>query len=215
MGVVRAAIFDVGGVLTNSPVTAIIAFSRQYGISDETRTRIFAGDASPWSRFERSELKPAEFASEFNAILGEAGGETTGQVFLEWFARGWGERPEMIAVVKALQGHVRLGCITNNILHDNPDPTRTSGADVRGLFDVVIESAKVGLRKPEPAIFRMACDALEVEPREAVFLDDMGVNLKGARELGMVTIKVDHTLSAIDELQAVLGIPLPRPGLAR
>ena len=211
MGAIRAAIFDVGGVLTNSPVTAIIDFSRQHGISDETRTRIFAGDRSPWSRFERSELTPAVFASEFDAILREAGGRTSGQAFLEWFARGWGERAEMIAVVKALQGRVRLGCITNNILHEQPDPTRTSGADVRGLFEVVIESAKVGVRKPEPAIFRMACDALAVEPNEAVFLDDMGVNLKGARELGMVTIKVDHTFSAIDELQAVLGIQLPRP----
>jgi putative hydrolase of the HAD superfamily len=211
MPAIRAAIFDVGGVLTNSPVTAIIDFSRQHGISDETRTRIFAGDSSPWSRFERSELTPAAFASEFDGILRGAGGRTSGQAFLEWFARGWGERPEMIAVVRALKGRVRLGCITNNILHESPDPTRVSGANVRGLFEVVLESAKVGVRKPEPAIFRMACDALSVEPHEAVFLDDMGVNLKGARELGMVTIKVDHTLSAIDELQSVLGIPLPRP----
>jgi putative hydrolase of the HAD superfamily len=211
MGTIRAAIFDVGGVLTNSPVTALIDYARQQGISDETRTRIFAGDTSPWSRYERSELTPSAFASEFDAILREAGGRTSGQAFLDWFARSWGERPEMIAVVKALKGHVRLGCITNNILFESPDPTHVSGADVRGLFEVVIESAKVGVRKPEPAIFRMACDALAVDPTETVFLDDMGVNLKGARELGMVTIRVDHTFSAIDELQSVLGIPLPRP----
>ena len=114
-------------------------------------------------------------------------------------------------MVKSLRGRVRLGCITNNILHEQADEVRVSGANISGLFEVVIESAKVGVRKPEPAIFRMACDALSVEPHQAVFLDDMGVNLKGARELGMTTIKVDHTLSAVDELEAVLGIPLPRP----
>lgn len=208
---IRAAIFDIGGVLTHSPVTAIVTFTRDHGIADASRTRIFAGNDSAWSRFERSELSPAGFAKEFDVILSEEGGNATGEQFLAWFGKGFGQRPEMFAVVRALQGKVRLGAITNNVANENPDPTRVSGANVHGLFEVVIESAKVGLRKPEPAIYQMACDALSVPPHQAVFLDDMGVNLKGAQALGMATIKVDHTLSAIDELEALVGFPLPRP----
>lgn len=117
-------------------------------------------------------------------------------------------RPEMVAVVRHLKGKVALGCITNNVVRDDSRP----GAlwDLGALFECVIESAKVGLRKPDPAIYQMACDALGVTPPEAAFLDDLGANLKGARALGMITIKVDHTLGALDELEAALGIPLPR-----
>jgi putative hydrolase of the HAD superfamily len=129
---------------------------------------------------------------------------------MEWFFVGFGERPEMVGVVKHLRGKVRLGAITNNVSREEPAQTRTSGIDLPSLFEVVVESAIVGYRKPEPEIFRIACEQLSIEPPEAVFLDDLGANLKGARALGMHTIKVDDTLSAIDELEAALGIPLPR-----
>jgi putative hydrolase of the HAD superfamily len=112
----------------------------------------------------------------------------------------------MVAVVRALKGRYKLGCITNNL-------RREGGGDRWGifaLFDDVIESSAVGLRKPDPRIFLLSCEHLGVRPEEAVFLDDFGVNLKGARALGMTTIKVDETASAIDELEAALGISLPR-----
>ncbi|MBK7328131.1 MAG: HAD-IA family hydrolase [Dehalococcoidia bacterium] len=129
---------------------------------------------------------------------------------MEWFFLGFGERPEMVGVVRHLRGRVKLGAITNNVARDEPSTTRTSGIDLPHLFEVIVESAIVGYRKPEPQIFRIACEQLSIEPHQAVFLDDMGANLKGARALGMHTIKVDETLSAIDELEAALGIPLPR-----
>jgi putative hydrolase of the HAD superfamily len=116
----------------------------------------------------------------------------------------------MLAVVEALRPHYKLAAITNNVTRDQDRKRRTSGLDAHSLFEVVVESAIVGARKPEPRIFQVACDLLGVEPEEAVFLDDLGANLKGARALGMTTIKVDHTLSAIDELEAVLGMKLPR-----
>ena len=209
----RAAIFDVGGVLTVSPVKRIIDFSNEHGISDETRIRIFSHGESPWSRFERSELDPQSFAAEFDIALAEATepARISGEAFMKFFFQGFAPRPEMLAVVAALQGQVKLGCITNNVARDEAPRTRTSGLDVHSIFDVVIESAKVGMRKPDPRIYRLACDALGVAPQEAVFLDDIGQNLKGARALGMATIRVDDTLSAIDELEEALGIPLPRP----
>ncbi len=207
----RAAIFDIGGVLTVSPVTRIIEFAREHGISDESRVRIFSHGESPWSRFERSEMTRSQFAVEFDAVVRDDGSPIAGTEFLDWFSGGFEPRPEMLAVVRHLRGKVGLGCITNNVARDEPSQRRTAGLDVQPLFDVVVESAKVGFRKPEPRIYQLTCELLGIEPPEAVFLDDIGQNLKGARALGMATIKVDETLSAIDELEAALGIPLPRP----
>ena len=211
MSKIRAAIFDIGGVLTVSPVTRIKNFCSENHISDDVRWAIFAPHDGPWSRFERSELRPEDFVAEFDTFMKEAGCNITGAAFMQWFFQGFEPRPEMIAVVEYLRGTVKLGSITNNVARDEPAVRRTSGLDIQGLFDVVVESSIVGLRKPDPAIYHMTCDLLGVEPREAVFLDDLGANLKGAKALGMTTIKVDETLSAIDELEEVLGISLPKP----
>lgn len=206
----RAAIFDIGGVLTHSPVTRIIDFCRENAIPDEVRYGIFAHDDSPWSSFERSELTRDEFATVFDEHVIPCGTAARGTSFMEWFFQGFGERPEMVAVVRHLRDHVKLAAITNNVARDEPAQTRTSGIDLPSLFEVVIESAIEGMRKPDPRIYRLACERLGVDPTEAIFLDDLGANLKGARAVGMHTIKVDHTTSAIDELESALGIPLPR-----
>lgn len=210
MSHIKAAIFDIGGVLTHSPVTRIKSFCHDHGIADEVRWAIFAPEDGPWSRFERSELTPEGFAAEFDQHLRPTGSTATGAFFLEWFFQGFGERPEIVGVVRYLRGKTKLAAITNNVARDEPAQRRTSGLDVQSLFDVVVESAIVGVRKPEPRIYQIACEKLGISPHEAVFLDDLGANLKGARALGMATIKVDDTLSAIDELEEVLGIPLPR-----
>lgn len=208
---IRAAIFDIGGVLTVSPVHRIMNFCAQNGISDEIRTEIFAGHDGLWSRFERSEYNPDQFVVEFDRLLGERGCVPCGPHFMEWFFQGFEPRPEMIAVVEHLRGRLKVGAITNNVAREAPAEKRTAGLDIQSLFDVVIESSIVGVRKPEPRIYEMACEALGVTPPEAVFLDDLGANLKGAKALGMTTIKVDPTDSAIHELEAVLGFPLPKP----
>lgn len=206
----KAVLFDIGGVLTHSPVTRIKQFCAEQGICDETRIAIFGPEDGPWSRFERSELTRDTFADEFNRFVANCDTRADGRYFMEWFFQGFGERPEMVGVVRHLRGKLKLGAITNNVSREEPAQTRTSGIDLPSLFEVVVESAIVGYRKPQPEIFRIACDQLGIEPPEAVFLDDLGANLKGARALGMHTIKVDDTLSAIDELEAALAIPLPR-----
>ena len=205
-----AVIFDIGGVLTQSPVTRITEFCRGHGISDETRMTIFSHGESPWSRFERSELDHAGFAAEFDREVGP-GCSVDGVGFLRMFFEGFPPRPEMLAVVEALRGQVKMGCITNNVASDGEARRRTSGLDVHSIFEVVVESAKVGMRKPDPRIYQLACELLGVTPNRSVFLDDIGQNLKGARALGMTTIRVDHTASAIEELENALGIPLPKP----
>ncbi|MGE0599323.1 MAG: HAD-IA family hydrolase [Dehalococcoidia bacterium] len=206
----KAVLFDIGGVLTHSPVTRIKQYCAEYGISDEVRTAIFGPEDGPWSRFERSELTRDTFAEEFDRHIAVCGTRATGHEFMTWFFQGFGERPEMVGVVRHLRGKVKLGAITNNVSRDEPAQTRTSGIDLPSLFEVVVESAIVGYRKPQPEIFHIACEQLAITPPEAIFLDDLGANLKGARSLGMHTIKVDDTLSALDELEAALGFPLPR-----
>ena len=206
-----AAIFDIGGVLTESPVTRIKHYCASNGISDEVRIGVFGPHDGLWSRFERSELTQAEFAGEFDAAIATCGSSVGGEHFLGWFFQGFEPRPEMIAVVRHLRGRVKLGSITNNVARELPPERRTSGIDIQSLFDVVVESAIEGVRKPDPRIYHLACERMGVEPTDAVFLDDLGANLKGARALGMTTIKVDETLSAIDELEEALGMALPRP----
>ena len=206
----KAAIFDIGGVLTHSPVTRIKQYCLDHHIPDEVRWAIFAPEDGPWSRFERSELTREGFAAEFDTHIAPSGSKTSGAAFLEWFFTGFGERPEMVNVVRYLRGKTKLAAITNNVSREEPAQTRTSGIDLPSLFEVVVESAIEGVRKPEPRIYQIACEKLGISPHEAVFLDDLGANLKGARALGMQTIKVDDTLSCLDELERLLGIPLPR-----
>jgi putative hydrolase of the HAD superfamily len=208
MPALRAAIFDVGGVLTTSPVLAIRDYALAEGIDYSILGPLIAEPDSAWSRWERSEISEAEFEALFEQQGRERGITFSARAIREVAFGSQHVRDEMVGVVEHLRGKVRLGAITNNVLRDD---SRPRALDLHGLFEVVIESAKVGLRKPDPRIYHLACEQLDVAPPESAFLDDIGVNLKGARALGMTTIKVDGTLRAIEELEAALGIPLPRP----
>jgi epoxide hydrolase-like predicted phosphatase len=110
----------------------------------------------------------------------------------------------MLAAIGHLRARgLRAGALTNNWI------TEDAGAEgLRPHFDVFVESAVEGLRKPDPRIYVLACKRLGVAPAEAVFLDDIGANLKSARALGMTTIKVVDPDQALGELEAVLGFPL-------
>ena len=112
------------------------------------------------------------------------------------------------ALKKCRVNGLKTGCITNNIRDDHSSTAKTKMNPVFDLFDHVIESSKAGLRKPDPKIYLMACDALNIEPRQAVYLDDLGINLKPARALGMTTIKVVDADQALDELEKTLGLRL-------
>jgi putative hydrolase of the HAD superfamily len=118
-------------------------------------------------------------------------------------------RPEMVDALRRVAAKFKTGCITNNL------PANAIGslggrslyvAEVMALFDHVIESAKIGLRKPDPRIYQMMVEALAVDPRNCVYLDDPGVNLKPARDMGMTTIKVMDAVQAISELEAATGL---------
>jgi len=123
-------------------------------------------------------------------------------------------RPQMVEALRRCRESFRVACITNNMkAGEGPGMARSADkakavADVMTFFEHVVESSKVGVRKPDPRIYRHACDLLGVPPEACVYLDDLGINLKPARALGMRTIKVGDPDIAIAELEAIVGIPL-------
>jgi len=199
--IVTAVIFDFGGVITSSPFEAFAAYEETAGLPPGFIRRINSTnpDTNAWARFERSEIDRDTFIAEFEAEGRALGHPVDGHRVLACLA---GElRPGMVRTLDLLsdEGYL-LGCITNNVSgHGGPDP------DVLARFDVVIESSRVGLRKPDPAIYLMACERLGITPREAVYLDDLGINCKPARALGMTTIKVESEDQALRDLASALN----------
>lgn len=212
MANLKAVLWDIGGVLTSSPVIAIREYVRTEGADYSVIGPMIAEPHLAWSRWERSEIDTDRFIVDFEREAKERGVSISARGVMEAAFGGQSTREEMVAVVRHLNGKVRLGAITNNVVRDDGGAEARSRTFVlEDLFEIVIESSKVGLRKPDARIYQLACDHLGVEPPECAFLDDIGANLKGAKALGMTTIRVDPTLRAIDELEEALGIPLPRP----
>jgi putative hydrolase of the HAD superfamily len=208
---VEAVIWDFGGVLTTSPFEAFTRFERERGIPADIIRRTNAANhlENAWAKFERAEIDVETFDALFAAESAALGAEVRGKDVLPLLQ---GElRPEMVEALKRVKASCKTGCITNNLPANAIGST--SGrtlyvAEVMALFDHIIESAKIGLRKPDPRIYRMMVEALGVDPANCVYLDDLGVNLKPAREMGMTTIKVVDAAQALTELEAATGLKL-------
>jgi putative hydrolase of the HAD superfamily len=210
--VISAVLWDFGGVILTSPFEAFARYEREVGLPVGFLRSVNATnpDHNAWAKLERSEVDAAGFAALFEAEARSLGGEVSGAKVLELLAGDL--RPEMVAALRAVKAAgYRTACLTNNIADGNegPENRRQHVAEVMGLFDAVVESSKVGVRKPETRFYEIACETLGVTPPECVFLDDLGVNLKPARAMGMTTIKVEDPGTAIAELSSVLGLPLP------
>jgi putative hydrolase of the HAD superfamily len=201
-----AVIFDLGGVVLGSPLHAIADYERALGIRVGFINRVVVdtGAQGAWSRLERGELVLEAFYPAFESDCAAAGETVSGRDLMERIAAASQPRPRMLAAVRTIRGRgLKAAALTNNWSGEG-DSTRP----LAPLFDAFIESSVVGLRKPDPRIYHHACERVGVEPGRAVFLDDIGRNLKAARELGMTTIKVVDPDSALDELEAILGFPL-------
>jgi putative hydrolase of the HAD superfamily len=208
---IEAVIFDFGGVLTSSPFEAFARFEAERGLPADIIRRTNAANhlENAWAKFERAEVDIDTFDRLFAAESLALGAEVRGRDVLPLLQGDL--RPEMVAALKRIKAQFRTGCITNNL------PANAIGsmsgrtlyvAEVMALFDHVIESAKIGLRKPDPRIYRMMVETLKIDPKRCVYLDDLGVNLKPAREMGMTTIKVTNGAQAIAELEAATGLKL-------
>jgi putative hydrolase of the HAD superfamily len=202
---IRAVIFDVGGVISTSPFEAFARYEADNGLPDGLLRRLNAtsSDTNAWARLERSEVDLPTFAALYEAEAAAGGHTIDGLAVLALL--GGDIRPAMVEAVRRCHERLKTAFLTNNFgVADGAGPWNGVRADV----DVIVESSRVGLRKPDPAIYRLVCNELEIEPHEAVFLDDLGVNLKPARALGMTTIKVVDPDAALDELEAVVGFAL-------
>ncbi len=205
-----AVIFDLGGVVLGSPLHAIARFERESGIPAGfvNRVVVSTGPSGAWSRLERGELRVEQWVPEFERDCEAAGQKLDAARMMEEIRTASEPRPAMIAAIRAIRARgLRVGALTNNWVADEPTENRL-GLELRVLFDAYIESAIVGLRKPDPRIYQHACRALGVAPETSIFLDDIGANLKAARALGMHTIKVDTPEQALAELESELGFRL-------
>jgi putative hydrolase of the HAD superfamily len=208
---IEAVIFDFGGVLTSSPFEAFARFETERGLPADIIRRTNAANhlENAWAKFERAEVDLDAFDALFAAESLALGAEVRGRDVLPLLSGDL--RPEMVEALRRIKARFKTGCITNNL--PNNAIGSASGrtlyvAEVMTLFDHVIESAKIGLRKPDPRIYQMMIETLGVDPKNCVYLDDLGVNLKPARAMGMTTIKVLSGDQAIADLEAATGLSL-------
>ncbi len=211
---IRAVLWDFGGVLTTSPFAAFNRFEDERGLPRDFIRRVNAADPddNAWARLERSEVGLAEFSDLFEAESRALGHAVRGEEVLRLLH---GEvRPAMVEALRRCRERLLCACLTNNFVAGTEEGGTYASerapavAEVMALFHLVIESSKAGVRKPDPRFYRMACERLGVAPEDSVFLDDLGVNLKPARAMGITTIKVADPAAALAELERAVGFAL-------
>lgn len=203
---IEAVIFDFGGVVLTSPFEAFGRYEDANGLPPGFIRQLNATnpDDNAWAKLERGEVDIDGFARLFEAEARVAGYTVDGRAVLGLLA---GElRPQMVNALRRCSERLATAMLTNNFVADTHDGG--SMAEVLDLFDVIVESSQSGLRKPDPAIYELVCQRLAVAPSQAVFLDDLGINLKPARAMGMTTIKVVDPDEALDQLEEVVGFSL-------
>jgi len=209
---VSAVVFDLGGVITESPLRAFATYEAEVGLPEGLIVQLNSTDphTNAWARFERNELDVEGFSAAFEAEAAAAGHRVDAARVLEGLR---GEvRPSMVAAVRRLRdAGLPLGMVSNNVA-----PMERTGplADVLGLFDAIVESSVEGVRKPEPEIYELTLARLSeavgrpIAASDCAYLDDLGINLKPARALGFSTIKVVDPADALAELSELVGFPL-------
>lgn len=208
---IKAVLFDFGGVILSSPFEAFARYEQENGLPEGLLRRLNATnpDSNAWAALERNEVDLDGFAERFEAEAAAAGHAVDARAILALLS---GEvRPAMVAALRAIKAAgLPLALLTNNFVSGDASTMgpREEVAEALALFDHVIESSRAGVRKPDPAAYELVLDILGVEARHIVFLDDLGINLKPAKALGMTTIKVIDPENALAELSQVLALDL-------
>jgi len=206
---VQAVLWDFGGVILTSPFEAFNRYEREHDLPQDFIRGVNAvdPDANAWAQLERNTITPEQFDRVFADESAGHGHRVPGADVLELLSGD--VRPEMVtALDRVIGAGYRTACLTNNVVSGETGETRPEVQAVMRRFDHVVESSKVGVRKPEPRFYEIACELVGVAPAQCVFLDDLGINLKPARAMGMQTVKVVGASRAIVELEEILGIEL-------
>lgn len=204
----KAVIFDLGGVVLDSPLHEIARYEQENSLPPGfiSLVVISTGSDGAWARLERGELPLELFYDLFVQECEHAGHRIDTRELMDRIGQSANPRPRMLAAIRQLRAHgMKVAALTNNWVAAEGE---AAGAALRPLFDLVVESSVVGVHKPDPRIYTLVCHGLGIAPSAAVFLDDIGRNLKPARDLGMATIKVDDPDTALRQLEALIGISL-------
>jgi putative hydrolase of the HAD superfamily len=210
MSELKAIIWDFGGVLTTGPFPAFNRFEREKGLPKDFIRTINATNpkTNAWARFESGRISLAQFDEAFAEESAAAGHRIPGREILPLI--GGDIRPRMVEALKTCKQHFQVACLTNNMKMSPPagdePPRERPTSSILALFHLVVESSKEGVRKPDPEIYNIVCERLQIKPAQAVFLDDLGINLKPARAMGMQTIKVVDEDQALGELSEHTGL---------
>ena len=206
----RAVIFDLGGVVFPSPFEAFDAYDHGNDLKKGTMRALIrrSSETGAWAALERGELAMDEFVEALEAEAAAAGFQLDARRLMGLIGSSLGPRAEMATAIESIRrSGLRTAALTNN-WSDDTHGSSASRLHETGMFDVIVESAVEGLRKPDPRIYALALARLNVLASETVFLDDLGMNLKPARDMGMTTIKVVDPHDALAELESILGLVL-------
>ena len=213
---IAAVIWDFGGVFTTSPFEAFNRFEARRGLPKDLIRTVNSTNpnSNAWALFERGEIDGAGFDRKFLEETSALDHPVRGAEILPLLS---GEvRPRMVEALTICKQHFKVGCITNNMNHGQGSAMATNSesasraGNIMQHFDAIVESSKVGVRKPDPRIYLMICERLRVESRACVYLDDLGINCKAAAQLGMVAIKVVSDRQALAELEGATGLTFPK-----
>ena len=206
---IAAVLWDFGGVILSSPFEAFRRYEVEHNLPLDIIRQVNATnpDTNAWALLERNDISPIDFDALFAEESAALGHRIPGADVLALLAGD--VRPTMVAALDhVIASGFRTACLTNNVVSTSPDPTprQQEVAAIMAKFDHVVESSKVGYRKPEPRFYEIACELLGVSPTQCVFLDDLGINLKPAAAMGMRTIKVGDPALALRELSDHIGL---------
>ena len=212
---IKAVFWDFGGVITTSPFDSFNTYEESQNLPKDLIRTINSTNPNnnAWAKLERNEINQKEFDSLFEIESQQFGHSVPGKQVLALLK---GQiRPEMVKALREIKDKLIQGCLTNNIQSTEGQESETDNAaisgahqEIMGLFDFVFESSKENVRKPDPKFYQLACKRGKVNPNEVIFLDDLGINLKPDKALGMRTIKVVKAEDALKDLQDLLDFPI-------
>ena len=204
---IKLVLWDYGGVLTHSPFLNIIKFETINNIPKNSIIKINSHNPfnNAWANLEKNLISFSAFSETFKEEAKKQGVYNIDPIKL-LYSLEVSLNNEMISLLKAVSVKYNCACLTNNFKNHFSLKNSTTFNSIKNYFDYVFESSILGIRKPEKEIYLHVIKKLNINPTEILFIDDLGINLKPARELGFITYKFTNTVSTINFFKNILGV---------